>query len=85
MFCQAVAFSEGGSGEDHTGRMKSRVHPTYNTKYRLRNWASYDRALVRRRDITAWLSPEAIVGWEPRGGAREEGSGDTRTWRSKRG
>ena len=47
--------------------MKSRVHPTYKTKYRLRNWASYDRALVRRGDITIWLSPAAIAAWEPDG------------------
>jgi IS5 family transposase len=60
-------FSEGGSAEDHTKRMKSRVHPTYKTKYRVRNWASYDRALVRRGDITVWLSPEAIADWEPAG------------------
>ena len=45
--------------------MKSRVHPTYKRKYHVRNWASYDRALVRRGDITIWLSPEAIAAWEP--------------------
>ena len=47
--------------------MKSRVHPTYKTKYRVQNWASYDRALVRRGDITIWLSPAAIAAWEPDG------------------
>ncbi len=47
--------------------MKSRVHPTYKTKYHVRNWASYDRALVRRGDITIWLSPAAIAAWEPNG------------------
>lgn len=47
--------------------MKSRVHPTYKTKYRVQNWASYDRALVRRGNVTAWLSPEAIASWEPAG------------------
>ena len=36
--------------------MKSRVHPTYKTKYRVKNWASYDRALVRRGDVTVWFS-----------------------------
>ena len=49
--------------------MKSRVHPTYKTKYRVQNWASYDRALVRRGDITIWLSPTAIAAWEPDGAA----------------
>ena len=47
--------------------MKSRVHPTYKTKYHVRNWASYDRALVRRGDLTIWLSPAAIAAWEPDG------------------
>ena len=47
--------------------MTSRVHPTYKTKYRVQNWASYDRALVRRGDITIWLSPAAITAWEPDG------------------
>jgi hypothetical protein len=51
--------------------MNSRVHPTYKTKYRVANWASYDRALVGRGDITMWVSPEAIASWEPLGvGAR---------------
>ncbi len=47
--------------------MKSRVHPTYKTKYRVENWASYDRALVRRGDVTVWLSPDAVAAWEPAG------------------
>ena len=56
--------------------MQSRVHPTYKTKYRVANWASYDRALVRRGDVTVWVSPEAIATWEPadvgtRGGQRK--------------
>ncbi len=40
----------------HTAGMKSRVHPKYKTKYRVTDWASYDRALIRRGDITVWLS-----------------------------
>ena len=38
--------------------MKSRVHPTYKTKYRVENWAEYARALVQRGDVTIWLAPE---------------------------
>ena len=45
--------------------MNSRVHPKYKTKYRVNNWATYDRALVERGDITIWLSPGAIADWEP--------------------
>ena len=47
--------------------MKSKVHPAYKTKYRVKNWSSYDRALVQRGDVTLWLSPEAIALWEPAG------------------
>ena len=45
--------------------MQSRVHPTFKTKYRVR--VSYDHALVRRGDVTVWLSPEAITTWVPAG------------------
>ena len=56
--------------------MNSRVYPTYKTKYRVANWASYDRALVGRGDVTLWVSPEAIATWAPaglgtRGGQRQ--------------
>ena len=46
--------------------MKSKVHPTYKTKYRVANWAAYNQALVRRGDVTVWLSSEAIAAWTPR-------------------
>ena len=32
--------------------MKSKIHPRYKTKYRVVNWAAYNRALVRRGDVT---------------------------------
>jgi len=56
--------------------MNSRVHPKYKTKYRVANWAEYDRALVQRGDITLWLSADAIDAWKPtpsgrRGGQRK--------------
>ena len=56
--------------------MKSRVHPKYKTKYRVGNWAEYDRALVRQGDITLWISSGATEAWTPapsgrRGGQRK--------------
>ena len=39
------------------------VDPTYKTKYRVANWPAYNRALVRRGDMTVWLSSEAIAAW----------------------
>ncbi len=55
--------------------MKSRVPPTYKTKYRVANWPEYERGLVQRGDITIWLTPAAVAAWRPtrngkRGGQR---------------
>ena len=36
--------------------MQSKVHPTYKTKYRVANWPAYNLALVRRGDVTVWVS-----------------------------
>jgi hypothetical protein len=41
-------------GHDHG--MRFRVNPKYQTKYRVSNGSEYDRALVRRGDITVWIS-----------------------------
>lgn len=38
---------------------RSRVHPKYKTKYGVRNWSAYDRALIARGDITLWITPVA--------------------------
>ena len=43
--------------------MQSKVHPTYKTKYRVANWPAYNQALVRRGDVTVWVSSEAIAAW----------------------
>ena len=48
--------------------MKSKVHPTYKTKYRVANWPAYNQALVRRGDVTVWLTSEAIAAWTPLSG-----------------
>ena len=45
---------------------RSKVHPKYKTKYRVTNWGSYDRSLVRRGDVTLWFAPEAIDAWNAR-------------------
>ena len=54
----------------HTTGMKSKVHPRYKTKHRVANWAGYNRALVRRGDVTVWLSSEAITALTPRRSGR---------------
>ncbi len=49
------------------------MHPTYTTTYRVGNWAEYDRALVRRGDVTLWLTPDAIATWAAAGVGRWSG------------
>ena len=58
--------------------MKSKVHPTYKAKYRVANWPAYNQALVRRGDVTVWLSSEAIAAWTPRRGIDAPICQDTR-------
>ena len=53
--------------------MKSKVHPTYKTKYRVANWPAYNQTLGRRGDVTVWLSSEAIAAWTPRRSGRRGG------------
>jgi hypothetical protein len=42
--------------------MNSRVYRKHKAKYRVTSWAEYDRALVKRGDITPWITPEANKG-----------------------
>ena len=44
------------------GKMRGRWRGP-RARYRVRDWASYDRALAQRGDITVWVSPDAITGW----------------------
>ena len=32
-------------------------------RYRVRNWASYERALRQRADLTVWFSQDAVEAW----------------------
>ena len=65
------AASIGRLGEPLAGRvlrpldraMKSRVHPTFKTRYRVGDWRVYERALVSRGDVTLWLSRDAMAAW----------------------
>jgi transposase len=49
-------------------RAKHRHGPR--ARYRVRDWAAYDRALVRRGDVTVWVSPEVVAGWRAPAGRR---------------
>jgi transposase len=43
---------------------RSRVHPSYKTRYRVSNSAEYDQALINRGSITFWISDKAIKNWD---------------------
>ncbi len=53
--------------------MQSKVHPTYKTQYRVANWPAYHQALVRRGDVTVWVSSAAIAAWTARRSGRRGG------------
>jgi hypothetical protein len=44
-------------------RKKSKVTPKYKTKYRVKNWATYEESLRKRGDITVWFEEDAINAW----------------------
>lgn len=52
-----------------------RRHKFKKMRYRVTNWPQYDAALVRRGDLTVWLTEEAVTAWRApkragRGGQR---------------
>ncbi len=52
-----------------------RRHKFKKMRYRVTNWPQYDAALVRRGDLTVWLTEEAVTAWHSpkrtgRGGQR---------------
>jgi transposase len=42
-----------------------RRHKIPRARYRVTNWAEYDRGLVERGDVRLWISQEAIAAWTP--------------------
>ena len=44
-------------------RTKSKVTPRYKTKYRVKNWATYEESLRKRGDLTVWFDEDAIKAW----------------------
>jgi hypothetical protein len=54
-----------GEGSDAMASMKtSRVNPKYKRKYRVRNWAAYERGLRDRGDVRRWcMAPDPDASW----------------------
>jgi len=46
------------------------ARPRRKTRYHIRNWPAYDRALVKRGSLTVWLSDEVVGAWKYAGPAR---------------
>ena len=43
---------------------KRKRHPKYKTKYRVKNWAEYEKSLRDRGDITVWVSSDIVTAWK---------------------
>jgi len=54
-------------------RTKSKVTPKYKTKYRVRNWSTYEAALRNRGDITVWFDEAAMGAWNASPSGRPRG------------
>jgi hypothetical protein len=44
---------------------KRRRHSKFRQKFRVRNWAEYEKSLRDRGDITIWVTPEGVAAWTP--------------------
>ena len=37
--------------------------PKYRKKYKIHNWRSYEQSLIKRGDLTLWLSEDVLESW----------------------
>ncbi len=37
--------------------------PEFTFRYKVRNWAEYNRALIRRGGLTVWIDEAAVAAW----------------------
>ena len=55
-----------------------------NYRYRVTNWAEYDRALVNRGNLTLWFDEDGVAKtWTPPRPVGRGKPGLTRTWQSR--
>jgi hypothetical protein len=38
--------------------------PEFTFRYKVRNWSEYNRALVRRGQLTLWFDESAVAAWQ---------------------
>jgi hypothetical protein len=56
-----------------TARTKSRITPKFKTKYKVKNWPTYEAALRKRGDITVWFDEDAVDAWNAPASGRPGG------------
>ncbi|MFT5433617.1 MAG: hypothetical protein ACI9OJ_004323 [Myxococcota bacterium] len=54
-------------------RAKSKVTPKFKTKYKVKNWPTYEAALRKRGDITVWFDRDAVDAWNAPANGRPGG------------
>ena len=52
---------------------KQKTRSRKKTIYRVRNWSTYNQALINRGNLTVWLSEEALSGWRYQGPTQRGG------------
>ena len=52
---------------------KQKTRSPKKTIYRVRNWSTYNQALINRGSLTVWLSEEALSGWRYQGPTQRGG------------
>ncbi len=52
---------------------KQKTRSPKKTIYRVRNWSTYNQALINRGNLTVWLSEEALSGWRYQGPTQRGG------------
>ena len=50
-----------------------RRHKIPKARYRVTNWPDYDAALVRRGDLTLWVTEDAVAAWHAPAAGRRGG------------
>ena len=55
---------------DADERHREMKRPEFVFNYRVRNWADYNRALIRRGSLTVWVDEQAVSGWRDDIGVR---------------
>lgn len=56
-----IAARRSSSKKSASGKTKTKGKAQTKTRYRVKNWSAYNRALIARGRISLWLSQEALT------------------------